>query len=136
MILKQGAVSQILRVSPISENGDQEFLKRFIDERAEEYGELKEQCNNFLNELSNEIQRSNFSYAEYEENEQDLIKLENWLEKIRKRDFLGGESAREAAEWLEKCRQSFLDFANRVIARDEDNHKYRLRVNEDWVKSR
>jgi hypothetical protein len=128
MIMKQGAASQILRVSPISENGDQEFLKRFVDDRAEEYGELKEQCEDFLNELSKETQRENFSYAEYEENEQDLGKLENWLEKIRKRDFLGGDLAQEAAAWLDECREKLSDFANRVIASEDGTREFKLRA--------
>jgi DNA-binding transcriptional regulator PaaX len=115
MIHKQGGKSQIFKVSTLEENFEQDILKRFLQDRAAEYVELKEQCADFLKELDKEIQRKNFCFAEYEENEQDLGKLENWFGKISKRDFLGGDQASEAADWLEKCRQKFAEFADQVI---------------------
>jgi hypothetical protein len=94
---------------------ESEILERFRQDRAEEYEELVEQCNDFLAEIEKETRRENFSFAEYEENEQDLVKLEVWLKKVKQRDFLGGNQAREAEEWLEKCRQALQSFADEVF---------------------
>lgn len=127
LIQKQGGGSQIFKVSPLSDAIEQDILNRFLQDRAEEYAELKEQCADFLKELKKEVERMNFSYAEYEENEQDLGKLESWFEKIQKRDFLGGDQAQEAAEWLEKCRQEFSEFAEKVIANEEKDHDQKMR---------
>jgi hypothetical protein len=91
-------------VSSLTEAVEQDILQRFLENRAEEYAELKEQCAAFLSGLAKEIQRSNFSFAEYEENEQDLNKLEAWFKKVRQRDFLGGDHTRETEEWMEQCR--------------------------------
>ncbi len=68
-----------------------------------EYFELQEQCQDFLAEIEKETKRQNFSFAEYEENEQDLAKLETWYEKVKQRDFeaanrrAGGECWKNAA---------------------------------------
>jgi hypothetical protein len=43
------------------------------------------------------------------------VKLEVWLKKVKQRDFLGGNQAREAEEWLEKCRQALQSFADEVF---------------------
>ena len=61
----------------------------------------------FLAEIDKEISRKNFSFAEFEENEVDLNKLESWFKKVQDRDFIGGDQAREAEVWLEKCRETF-----------------------------
>lgn len=126
LIQKQGAASQTFKVLPFSEAVEQDILKRFREDRAEEYAEFKEQCADFLSELQKEVDRSNFCFAEYEENEQDLVKLETWYEKIQKRDFLGGDQATEAAEWLEKSRQEFAGFADQVIANEDGDHDRKM----------
>ncbi|NMC80518.1 MAG: hypothetical protein GYA59_14245, partial [Chloroflexi bacterium] len=56
-------------------------------------------------------------FAELEENEQDLQRLSNWLEKIQKRDFVGGEKAQEASKALEECRTAFEVFSTEVYNR-------------------
>ena len=111
----QGGSSKTFQANALDSVTEAEIIERFQRDRAEEYYELKEQCVDFLAEIDKETTRQNFSFAEYEENEQDLIKLEAWLEKVKQRDFLGGDQATEAAEWLEKCRQSLHQFATTVF---------------------
>ncbi len=127
LIQKQDSASQILKVAPLDENVEKDILQRFVDDRAEEYAELKEQCAEFIAELEKEIERQNFSFAEYEENEEDLNKLENWFSKIQKRDFLGGEHAKEASLWLDKCRAQFQEFAAQVYANEDKDHSHKMR---------
>jgi hypothetical protein len=91
------------------------ILDGFHKEREQEYFELQEQCDDLLAELEKETQRRNFSFAEYEENEQDLEKLENWFKRIQQRDFSEGEMANQSAQRLEECRQALQTFANAVF---------------------
>jgi hypothetical protein len=109
---------------PATEDG---ILERFRQDRAEEYAEFKEQCADFLKEIEKEIQRENFSFAEFEENEQDLIKLEAWLVKVKSRDFADGTQAAEAEQWLEKCRQVFQQFATDVYTHEDPDHTRKKR---------
>ncbi len=126
LIQKQDAGSQVFNVTAMDDGIEQDILQHFLQDRAEEYAELKEQCAHFLSELEKEIKLRNFSFAEFEENEQDLNKLETWLNRISQRDFLGGEHAKEAAEWLEKCKTEFQDFAAQVYANEDQDHARKM----------
>jgi hypothetical protein len=114
-IENQGGTSKSFLANALDEVTEADIIERFRQDRMEEYGELTEQCVDFLAEIDKEIGRKNFSFAEYEENEQDLIKLEAWFEKIKLRDFLGGDQSNAAAEWVEKCRQAIQQFATEVF---------------------
>jgi hypothetical protein len=114
-IENQGGTSKTFQANAFDEATEAEIIERFRQDRTEEYAELKEQCVDFLAEIDKEIGRENFSFAEYEENEQDLVKLDAWFDKVRLRDFLGGDQAEAAVEWLEKCRQSLQQFATEVF---------------------
>ncbi len=103
------------------------IVERFRQDRAEEYAEFKEQCVHFLAEIDREIQRKNFSFAEFEENEADMIKLESWFKKVQDRDFIGGDQASEAAEWLEKCRETFQNFSTEVFTNEDLDHTHKMR---------
>lgn len=117
----QGGSSKAFLAESFDSLTETEIIERFQQDRAEEYMELKEQSLDFLAEIDKELARQNFSFAEYEENEQDLVKLEAWLEKVKLRDFLGGEQAVEAGEWIEKCRQALQQFATAVFDHERLN---------------
>jgi hypothetical protein len=126
-VANQGGVSKTFLSSAFDAETENGILERFTQDRAEEYAELKEQCTDFLNELKKEIQRENYSFAEYEENEQDLNKLEVWFNKIKQRDFLGGDHANQASEWLNQCHEAFQQFAVQVYAHEDQDHSKKMR---------
>src|SRR6266571_452487 len=51
---------------------------------------------------------------EYEENEVDLVKLKNWLEKVRQRDVFGASGRQAAEKLLGECEESLEAYAARV----------------------
>lgn len=126
-VASQGGTSKVFLSNSFDEETENEIIQRFLEDREEEYVEFKEQCSDFLAELEKETQRKNFSFAEYEENEQDLNKLETWLGKVKQRDFLGGEHAQEAVAWLEKCREALQRFSAEVFAHEDQEHSYKMR---------
>jgi len=126
-VSNQGGMSRTFISSPLDIETETDILERFRQDRAEEYAELKEQCAHFLAEIEKEITRSNFSFAEFEENEVDLNKLEAWFKKVQARDFAGGDQANEAAEWLDKCRETFQNFANEVFTHEDPDHSHKMR---------
>jgi len=119
----QGGSSKIFLANAIDDVNEADILERFRQDRAEEYAELQEQCLDFLAEIDKEIKRQNFSFAEYEENEQDLDKLITWFEKVKQRDFIGGAQAQEAAVWLEKCQKALNAFATEVFNHEKSDDK-------------
>ena len=64
---------------------------------------------------------NHFTYAELEENDVDLKKLQGWLEKIRKLDFYGADRAAEAGERLAGCVAILDDYARRVFDAHDEN---------------
>lgn len=123
----QGGMSRTFLSTPLDSETEADIIERFHQDRAEEYAELKEQCAHFLAEIEKEINRSNFSFAEFEENEVDLNKLEAWFKKVQARDFAGGAQASEAAEWLEKCHDTFQNFADEVFTHEDPDHSHKMR---------
>ena len=128
----QGGTSKTFVANTIDDVTEAEILERFRQDRAEEYAELKEQCIDFLAEIEKEIKRKNFSFAEYEENEQDLEKLKVWFEKVKRRDFVGGARAEEAAEWLEKCHQALQGFATQVFDHEKTERELGTKSRADF----
>jgi hypothetical protein len=111
---QQGGTGQVFIADALNADTETRILELFRADRDEEYREYKEQCEDFLAEIAKEINNKNFSYAEFEENEQNLNKLVDWLAKIKARDFAGASSAAEADMMLDNCRQALLEFADQV----------------------
>lgn len=130
-VSEQGGTSRTFLSNAFDAETETGIIERFIQDRTEEYAEIKEQCADFLTELEKEIQRENFSFAEFEENEQDLNKLERWFEKVKRRDFIGGDQSNSAADWLEKCRVALQHFSDEVFEHEDQDHSRKMRFDPD-----
>lgn len=99
----------------------EKVVARFKADRDEEYAEFLDKCKDFEAEIAKETAANKFTYAELEENDVDLRKLQSWLEKIRKLDFYGANLATNARERLQAC-ESLLDvYAKRVFEAHDEN---------------
>jgi len=79
--------------------------------RDEEYTELISRCQDVHAELARERTINKYTFAELEENEDDLAKLEAWDAKIRRRDRFGAPLGPAATQALSACRADLEDFA-------------------------
>jgi hypothetical protein len=111
---QQGGSGFFLEARAPTEAIQADFLKRFQQERAKEYQEFGERCQQFLAEVEKETHAHKFTFAELEENEQDLLKLTRWLRKIQQRDFFPNPSSREAVAYLAGCRQALEVFTTTI----------------------
>src|ERR1700744_200664 len=66
--------------------GEAEVRGAFLTARNEEYAEIIDKGEDFLRQVQKEYDENHFTYAELEENEEDLVKLKNWFAKIVDRD--------------------------------------------------
>ena len=82
--------------------------------RDEEYREVLDRCRDFHAELEKERKAGKLSFAELEENEEDLAKLEAWFGKVRARDRFGAPLAEEAERAIKACREDLESFAESV----------------------
>jgi hypothetical protein len=115
---QNGGSGQIFTVEGLNQDIDDDILERFRADREQEYGEFLEQCEAFVSELEKETKKHKFSFAELEENEQNLQRLRKWIGKIQKRDFLATEKSREAINALQSCRQALQVYARKVYAHE------------------
>ncbi|HZP97188.1 MAG TPA: Chromate resistance protein ChrB [Candidatus Limnocylindria bacterium] len=108
----------LLDVSGMSAASESDVRERFNALREAEYAELLERCDGFLEELRRESGVGKFTFAEVEENEDDLVKLRAWLRKIRTRDFFGCARGAEAEAAIRKCVVQLDAFTERVLAHE------------------
>ena len=80
---------------------------------------MSEQCGKLLSELEKETDIGHFTFAELEENEADLQKLESWMSRVRSRDFFASPSAADAEAKLSECRNALSAFADQVYRMHE-----------------
>ena len=115
-IQENGASGHVFEASALTPAIENDLLERFRASRDEEYAEFIERCEAFLAELDKETALGRFSYAELEEAEVDLRKLEKWLEKILARDFAEAHLREPARQMMQCCRAAHMTFARRVYA--------------------
>jgi hypothetical protein len=113
-IQEQGANGFIFEVNALNQSIEADILEQFRSDRDEEYAEFCERCDSLLVELEKESKQEKFTFAELEETEEDLQKLENWWGKISARDFFDGKKRGEALEKLKRCRAAHQIFAREV----------------------
>ncbi len=120
-IAEMGGEAVILETIALDHIQEEKVLGRFIADRDEAYREFIDKCGDFEAEIAKETAARHFTYAELEENDADLKKLQDWLEKIKKLDFYGRGLAAEAASRLKAC-ESLLDgYAQRVFDAHDEN---------------
>ena len=90
-------------------------LERFRADRDEQYRELIGKCEAFEAEIAKEFAKEKFTYAELEEEDAELRKLQGWLEKVAKIDFYDAPSGIEAREKLLRCEAELARYAARVF---------------------
>jgi hypothetical protein len=102
--------------------GESDVLGAFQAARDDEYEEIVDRCRDFLVQVEKEHVAEHFTYAELEENEVDLVKLQNWFAKVRERDTFAAPAGESAVAALAECEQALERYAARVYAEDSDAH--------------
>jgi len=120
-IAEMAGESVILETVALDQGQEDKVMARFKVDRDEEYIEFLDKCKDFEAEIAKETAASHFTYAELEENDVDLKKLQSWLEKIRKLDFYGATLAAEAHQRLQVCEALLDAYAQRVFEAHDEN---------------
>jgi hypothetical protein len=101
--------------------GEQEIRAAFQAARDDEYEEIVDKCEDFLAQVRKEYADDHFTYAELEENEVDLVKLRNWLARVRERDVFGAAGREAAEKALARCEESLESYAARVYTEEAES---------------
>jgi Protein ChrB, N-terminal len=119
-ILDMGGTAVLLNCTVLA--GAAEVMEAFQAARNDEYEEIVDRCEDFLAQVKKEHVAEHFTYAELEENEVDLAKLQNWFARVRQRDTFGAEGRQPAETALASCEQALEEYAARVYAVEADIH--------------
>lgn len=111
-IREVGGTAHLLRGEVVGDEGL--LVGAFGAARDDEYAEVLAKCRDFHAELKKERGAEKLTFAELEENEEDLAKLEGWFGKVRARDRFGAPLLGEAEEAVRGCREDLEAFAASV----------------------
>ncbi|OZI32397.1 chromate resistance protein ChrB [Bordetella genomosp. 10] len=111
----------LLETVALDKAQEEKVVSRFKADRDEQYAEFIARCDDFEAEIAKETQARHFTYAELEENDVDLKKLQAWLEKIQKLDFYVATRAAESRQRLAQCEALLDAYAQRVFDAHEEN---------------
>jgi hypothetical protein len=115
-IVEMGGTASLLDAGVL--HGGSEMEDQFNAARDDEYEEIVDRCEDFLKQIDKEYRAEHFTYAELEENDEDLAKLRNWFAKVEARDVLGASGKAAAVSALERCAKVLDEYAARVYAEE------------------
>ena len=115
-ILDMSGTAVLLSCEVLS--GEPDVRAAFQAARDDEYEEIVDKCADFIAGVDKEYAESHFSYAELEENEVDLVKLRNWLQRVTDRDVFGAAGRQAALSSLAECEVKLEAYAARVYAEE------------------
>jgi len=113
--------SVILETVALDRVQETKVVARFKADRDDAYEEFLDKCDDFEAEIAKETAAKHFTYAELEENDVDLKKLQGWLDKIGKLDFYPAARAAEAEERLRACEALLDAYARQVFDAHDEN---------------
>jgi hypothetical protein len=111
-ITDMGGTAHVLRGEALG--GSSDLVAIYNAARDEEYDEIVDRCRDFLTEIETETAATHFTYAELEENDEDLTKLRGWFDKVTARDVLGAAGRPATEQALQQCAQALEVFAAHV----------------------
>jgi hypothetical protein len=117
-ILDMKGTASLLACSVLA--GENEIRAAFQAARNDEYEEIIDKCRDFVAGIRKEFRAEHFTYAELEENDEDLIKLRNWFAKITARDVFGGPSRQACEKALAVCERELEGYSNWVYAGESE----------------
>jgi len=120
-VAEMGGDAVLLETIALDQAQEEKVVTRFKADRDDQYREFLGRCAGFEAEIAKEFAINKFTYAELEEEDTDLKKLQGWLEKIKKLDFYGATLATTAEERLSGCEMLLESYAQRVYESQDEN---------------
>jgi hypothetical protein len=98
----------------IEEKHEDKVISIFNSLRDEEYSEYIRECDKYFKELEKEIAIEKYTFAELEEEEEELQKLISWYQKIKTRDIFNSVEGSTAKERTDQIKKAFEDYSESV----------------------
>jgi len=115
-VRRSGGESRVLPIAITDPDEERAVIAQFNAERSDEYHEVVSRTPAFLEEIAYERGRGRATYAEVEESEADLERLQKWLARVRARDYLDAPGRVEAEQAVERCAAELAAFEAEALA--------------------
>jgi hypothetical protein len=113
---RSGGEARLLPIAITDPIEERAVIAQFSAERSDEYGEIVSRVPAFLEEIAYERRRGRATYAEVEESEADLERLQKWLARVRARDYFDAPGRTEAEQAVERCVAELAEFEAEALA--------------------
>ncbi len=107
---KSGSIL-VLDAAPLERVDDERLLKLFEEDRRKQYEEIYEECEEFLDEIKENLESKKVTAEETDELEQAFEGLERWYNSIRDKGFGSHKDANRVADIMKKCRDALAGFS-------------------------
>lgn len=114
-----GGEAVIFETLALDARQEELVVSRFKHDRDQDYEEFLDKCADYKREVDKEVQADHYTFAELKENDEDLKKLKNWLERIKALDFFGAPARATAEQQLAECEELLDSYANEVFEREQ-----------------
>lgn len=97
------------------EGQDEDVLsKMFQEDRRKQYEEIYEECQEFLDEINENLHNKKVTYEETDELEQTLEALERWYGNVREKGYGRDEDASKIEKIIARCKRALAGFAEKA----------------------
>lgn len=120
-IVEMDGEAALTKLSFLHEEDESRLIDEFQALRNEEYDEIVEQCERVIFEIKRESEKGKFTYAEIEENEEELMKIQRWMVKIAARDFFSASGKGLAQNMMTQAAEHIQHYAETVYQKENIN---------------
>lgn len=117
---RAGGEAVIFETLALDAKQEERVVAYFKHDRDQDYEEFLDKCIEYKKEIEKEVKADHYTFAEVKENDEDLKKLKNWLERIKALDFYGAPARATAQQRLAECEESLEAYANEVFEREQN----------------
>jgi len=104
----------LIQCTFLADKHEQKIISHFNNLRDEEYKEFIDKCEDYFRELEKEVAIEKYTFAELEEEEEELNKLIAWFAKINARDIFHSSESDNAKEKLDQVKKAFESYSDEV----------------------
>lgn len=103
-----------LKTAALTRSDGELIIKMFFEDRRKQYEEILEECQEFLDEIKENIGHKKVTYEETDELEQALAGLEKWYAEVREKGYGRERDAARVEKMLKVCRKELAGFAEKA----------------------
>ncbi len=108
----------VIAADPLGAPDEVVLSKMFQEDRRKQYDEIYEECQEFLDEIEQNVADGKVTYEETDELEQALEALEKWYSDVREKRYGRDEDASKVQKILSRCKSALASFAEKAQPAD------------------